>query len=450
MADQDESLTAAQFWHHRAAVLTIRLNFHHWLSRFVPKLFLFLVLLALFDLFRREASWPIRWSEALFILGAAGVAGWAWLEARNHFCSQLQALVRLETVLGLHNQLSSAQDGILPWPTPQVKIDDGFSANWKQILMPVLAGTLFLWGAHLVPVTKMTLDATTVPISEPPEFAQVQSWINALKADDLIEPDKLQEMQTALDKLHERPAQDWYTQSNLEAANSLKQLAEQSMNALAEDLNQADQAVEGMQEKIENSNDTSSIQPMQDQLRVAEENLASGNLPLKRELIAQLKSGESAMDKPLSASQLAALHQRLEKGKLAAQTAPKSKGVLSEEMQMQQAMANAALGHGTGRRRLAPGSGGLGGGEETAPLELQDREKTTPEGSLTQVSSDDMSRVALGETIKISASKPRVDPESYRGPQNAGLGQVQGSGGEAVWRSTYDPGEADTLTRFFK
>ena len=194
-----------------------------------------------------------------------------------------------------------------------------------------------------------------------PSSLRVQSWINALKADDLIEPDKLQEMQAAFDKLHNRPAQDWYTQGNLEAADSLKQMTEQSMNSLAKNLDQADQAVESMRDKMESSNDASALQPMQDQLRLAEENLASGNLPLKREIMDQMKSGESAQDKKLSASQLAALHERLKKGALAAQTAPKSKAVLSEEMQ--QAMAAAAMGQGTGRRELVPGSGGVGGGK---------------------------------------------------------------------------------------
>jgi hypothetical protein len=448
MPNQNKSLTRAQVWRHQATVLSMRLNFHHWLSRVVTKLFVLLVSIALFDLFRRETAISARWSEAFLFLGLGVVAGWAWLEARHHFCSWRQALVRLEVVLGLHNQLSSAQDGILPWPVPPVKIDDGYNANWKRILTPLAAGSIFLWTAHLVPASRMKLGANNDLISEPPAFAQVQSWINALKADDLIEPDKLQEMQTALDKLHERPAQDWYTQNNLEAADSLKQLTEQSMNSLAQDLDQADQAVQAMQEKVANSSDASSLQPLQDQLRLAEENLASGNLPLKRELVEQLKSGDSAMDKTLSASQLAALHERLKKGELAAQTAPKSKGVLSEEMQ--QAVANAALGYGMGRRELAPGGGGLGGGTESAPLELQERDQDSPEGNLTQVSSDDMSRASLGETIKISASEPRVDPGSYHGTQKAGVGQVEGSGGQAVWRSTYDPEEADTLTRFFK
>ena len=195
-------------------------------------------------------------------------------------------------------------------------------------------------------------------------------------------------MQNTLDELHDRPPQDWYTQDNLEAANSLKELTEQSMNALAQDLGQADASVEAMRDKAENPNDASSLQPMQDQLRAAEENLASGNFPLNRELVQQLKSGEAAADKQLSASQLAALHERLKKGELAAQTAPKSNGALSEEMQ--KAMADAAMGKGAGRGELVPGSGGLGGGKKSAPLELQARDKDTPDGNLTQVASDDM------------------------------------------------------------
>ena len=440
------STASEQFWIHRANVLALRLNFHHWLARLIPMLAVLLVVTALFDIFRREIGLPGRWSAALLLFGAGVVAGGALLRARKHFCAPDQALTRLETVLGLHNRLSAARAGVIPWPTAPKEIDDGYAPNWKQIVLPVLAGVLFLWCAHVVPVNRMKLGADSVPISEPPELAQVQNWINTLKADDLIEPEKLQEMQSALDKLRDRPPQDWYTQGNLEAANSLKELTEQSMNALAQDLDQADQSIEGMREKAENPGDTRSLQPMQDQLRAAEENLATGNLPLNRELVQALKNGESPTDKPLSASQLAALHERLQKGMASAQTAPKSNAPLSDEMQ--KAMADAAKGNGLGRP--IPGSGGLGGGKDSAPLELEARDKETPQGNLTAVNSDDMSRVSLGDTVKISAGAHTVDPKSYLGPQAAGAAQVTGNGGEAVWRSTYDPQEADALARFFK
>lgn len=433
------SSASAQVWLHRAEVLAQRLNFHHWLARLIPKLAVLLVVTALFDLFRREIGLPGRWSAALLLFGTAVVAGWAWLEARKHFCAPGRTLERLEDALGLHNQLSAAREGVIPWPEPPVKIDDGYTPNWNQIALPILAGIIFLWSAHLVPVSRMKLGAESTPISEPPELAQVQNWINALKADDLIEPEKLDEMQSSLDKLRDRPPQDWYTQGNLEAANSLKELTEQSMNALAQGLDQADQSVDAMRKKAENPNAADNLQPMQDQLRAAEENLASGNLPLNRELVQQLKNGEAATDKQLSASQLKALHERLKKGELAAQTAPYSGDALSQEMK--KAMADVAE---------KPGGGGVGGGKKSAPLELQPRYETTPDGKLTQVASEDMSRVSLGDTVSISAGAHAVDPKSYLGTQAAGAAQVTGNGGEAVWRSTYDPQEADALARFFK
>ena len=106
------------------------------------------------------------------------------------------------------------------------------------------------------------------------------------------------------------------------------------------------------------------------------------------------------------------------------------------------------LGHG--HQRVEHGApGGLGGGTASAPLVLEGRDKETPQGALTGVNNDDMSRTSLGETIKITASTPKVDPNALEGPGSAGAAHVSGTGGEAVWRSTYDPQEADVLSRFF-
>lgn len=450
MANQD-SPAAALFWRRRAAHLAVKLNFHHWLARLIPKFFVLLIALAIFELFRREVAWPIRWSEVFFLMGSAIVIGWAWLQARNHFCTPGQAMVRLETVLGLHNRLSAAEAGVVPWPEPLPEIYDAYAENWKLLVAPLVTGIIFLGAAHLMPVSHLRLGTHAGMISEPPEFTQVQNWINALKAEDLVQPDKLQDMQTALDKMRERSPQDWYTQNNLEAANSLKELMEQSMNSLAQDLSQADQAVQAMQQKADGSSDGSTLQPMSDALRKAGENLASGNLPLKSELLGQMRGGEGAQDKSLSKSQLQALHERLKKGEMAAQTAPRSNGGFGDEMKKAMAQAGGS-GEGMGRCEGpgGPGSGGLGGGKVSAPLELQGREKTTTAGALTQVNNDDMRRASLGETLKITASDHAIDTAAYHGNQSAGAAQVEGSGGQAVWRSTYDPQEADTLSRFFK
>ena len=446
MFQQDVSADALA-WRNRAARLASKLNFHHWFSRLVPKFFFLMTIAALAELFRREMNGPSHGMVAFLLGGTALVCGWAWLEARRHFCTRSQALVRLETVLGLHNRLSCAEEGIAPWPrTSGGPVDDGYNPNWKQILVPLLAGIVFLYAAHLVPVRAFHATGTAGTISEPPDHAQVQNWINALKAADVIEPDKLQDMQAGLDKLRQKSPQDWYTQSSLEAADSLKEMMEQSMNSLEQGLDQADQTVQSMRDQ-QQSSPGGSLREMQEKLSEAGENMASGNLPLKRELVDAMKGGSST-DKSLSASQMAALQKRLEQGKLAAQTAAKMNGGFSDEMD--QVMSD-AMSRGVAQRRhgrMAPG--GAGGGTETAPLFLQARDRDTPKGAMTGVNNDDMSRASLGETIKITASTPVVDPNAAPGTGPAGAAHVSGNGGEAVWRSTYDPQEADVLSRFFQ
>jgi hypothetical protein len=448
MFHQDVSADA-QTWRHRAAVLAAKLNFHHWLSRVMPRLFFLLIAGALAELLRREMNAPSRFVSAFLLMGAAVACGWAWLEARRHFCTPGQALIRLETVLGLHNRLSCAEAGIVTWPRAlQERVGDGYNPNWRQILVPGLAGIVFLYAAHLIPVHVLKAGAAAGAISEPPDFAQVQNWLNALKAADLIEPDKLQDMQAALDKLRQKSPQDWYTQSSLEAGDSLKELMEQSMNSLEQGLDQADQSVQAMQSGQQDPAGAGSLQAMQEKLSAAADNLASGNLPLKRELVDSMK-GSGSSDKTLSASQMADLEKRLAQGKLAAQTASKMNGGFGQEMDdaIGEAMGR-GLGHG--HRRVEHGApGGLGGGTASAPLVLEGRDKETPQGALAGVNNDDMSRTALGETIKITASTPKVDPNALEGPGPAGSAHVSGTGGEAVWRSTYDPQEADVLSRFF-
>lgn len=451
MYQQDVSADALE-WRRRAAALAAKLNFHHWLSRLVPKFFVVMIVAAFGELLRREMNGQPLYVVALILLGTTLVVAWAWMEARRHFCSRTQALVRLETILRLHNRLSCAESGIVPWPRAinDDHTPDGYELNWKQIVVPLFAGILFLYAAHLVPVHQLKAGSVSGTISEPPDFAQIQNWINQLKAADVIEPEKLAETQASLDKLRQRAPQDWYTQNSLEAADSLKQVMEQSMNTMESNLDQADEALDAMQEQEKQGTaaNSASLRPIQDKLSQAGDGLASGNFPMKKELTDALK-GAASSDKQLSASQMAQLQKQLQQGKGACQGAGNGNkgGGFSDEMQ--QAMAGADA-HGLAKRRMVPGSGGPGGGGPPAPLVLQERDKFTPEGAKQPVKNDDMSHVALGDTIKITAGTPNVDPNAYQGNTSAGGAHVTGNGGEAVWRSTYDPQEADILSRFFQ
>jgi hypothetical protein len=447
---QPDATANEQFWRRRATMLAARLNLHHTLSRLVPKLFFLLILTALCELLRRQMGSHVQWSAGVLAIGLAVVMGWAWLEARRKFCSRAQALVRLETIHRLHNRLSAAADGVVAWPAPLANVNDGYEPNWRHILVPAMAGLLFLMAAHLVPVRKFAAWPGSGTISEPPDFAQVQNWINALKVDDLIEPEKLQDMQSALGKLRQRSPQDWYSQSNLEAADSLKELAEQSMNSLADDLNKADAAADAMRKNEEANGDSQALKDLANKLGQSADSLSTANLPLNHKLTDAMKqAGANAFsDKALSASQLKKLQAQLKQAKATCAACTGNGNPYGKDMQN---AIGEAMKHGLAARMEGePGSGGPGGGGPPAPLVLQERNKESPDGKLTGLSNDDMSHISLGETIKITTGTPTADPASYRGLQAAGAATVTGTGGEAVWRSTYDPQEADTLTRFFK
>jgi hypothetical protein len=266
----DLSSPGARFWRGQAISLARRLNFHHWLTRLIPKLAILLVIAAVSDLLGRQAGWAPGWNHLLLGLSILGVAGWSWLQARTHFFDWRQALVGIETARDAHNQLSAAADGVIPWPEPPSRrIEAFYILNGQRIFLPLAAGVLALAVAALMPVRHAKAAAGSEPISEPPDIAQVQSWVDALKADCLVQAEKLREMQATLDNLRDRPPQDWYTQGNLEAASSLKELAQQSMNSLGQNLDQADQSVQAMQAHLGDSSAGDSLQPMQDQLRAA-------------------------------------------------------------------------------------------------------------------------------------------------------------------------------------
>ena len=184
------SSASASFWLYRAHVLAMRLNFHHWLARLIPKLFGVLVLTALFELFRREIGCRDGGAGPCYCL--------ARVSSRAGPCSKREGIFAARIKLwrgwrrcsgcttGLARRATGSSHGRSRrsrWTTATLRIGTRSRCRlWRE--------ACFWWSAHLVPVSRLKLGADSAPISEPPELAQVQNWINALKADDLIEPEK--------------------------------------------------------------------------------------------------------------------------------------------------------------------------------------------------------------------------------------------------------------------
>ncbi|HRJ10065.1 MAG TPA: hypothetical protein PLP58_15910, partial [Prosthecobacter sp.] len=124
MTDEDRFRTA---WHLRARRTRAKANLGWWLARLAPLLALaglagFALILSLRAL-ADGAGWSgfLPWMTGTLMLAA----GLAWLLARRDFICETQALVRLESELGLHNALTAAAAGRGPWPQPPERCDDG-------------------------------------------------------------------------------------------------------------------------------------------------------------------------------------------------------------------------------------------------------------------------------------------------------------------------------------
>ncbi len=385
----------------------------------------------------RQGPWIIY---GIALLGCAGTA--AWLAHRKRFFTVADAMVRLETHLGLHNRLSAAAAGVGTFPPPQ-PAPDGYAFRWQKIAPPLAGSLALVLIAALVPVTRPAADF--VPETPPVALAQTADLLDLLKKSDLVQEPALEDFHERLEQLRQQPARDWYSQSSLEAADNLRGQAEQSLQALQRDLRTAASSLETMERTTEQTN-PAEAKAMADRLQAALKGLELGNLPLNRELLSQLKGFDPATMKSLSPEQLASLKQRLKDGvKLTeAMLRPAKPG----EQPGKDALALIAAA-GSGEEHGPPG--GPGGGTSSAPLNLRD--KPTQLGSTATEpvpNSSSLDRALPGDLVGLGKGEHTVDPAAYQGPTSAGAVAADGAGGEAVWRDDLTPQEREVLRNFFK
>ena len=75
-----------------------------------------------------------------------------------------------------------------------------------------------------------------VPAVPPAAWAQAAKWIDSLQKSGLLQEPALAEVRERLEQLQRQPARDWYSQSSLEAGDSLRDQTAQSIDALQRDL----------------------------------------------------------------------------------------------------------------------------------------------------------------------------------------------------------------------
>lgn len=427
-----------RFWRKHARLAVARFNFARWLAVFLPWLFGGSVAFAAALLVMRGLKMNINFAwmffGAMLLLCAIG----ALLAAKRRFINTSDALARFDAVLHLHNRLTAAAAGIGRWPAkPNDYPDSGFRWRWRSIAPPVLASLLLVFAAARVPLTFSNHDAAH-PTQQPLAWTQVESWAQTLAEQNLVEEQKLEKLREAVNDLKKQPGDQWFSQSSLEAGDTLRQQTEQSLRALERDLRRGDEAISAM-EKLGDSLSAADSKLLGDALQKAVQGLEMGNLPLNKELLDQLKNIDPSQLKQLSAEQLAQLQKRLKEGLGACQQCL-GNGDENDSDALLAVIQNQRTG-----------AGGKGGGGGVAPLSLKEASTdlhTKQTEALAQ--SEDMSRATPGDLLGVSKGEHDVDKTQFQGPASGGAISSNGAGGEAVWRNSLVPREREVLQRYFK
>ena len=426
-------VSPATFWRRRAQVTALRHNLGRVLGEFLPFCLGVSALFACVLLVVREhgrASAGAWIAYGLGLLAAVGAALW---RARGGFFTVNDALVRLEWHLGLHNRLSAAAAGVGEFPAAQ-DAPDGYAFRWRKVALPLAGSVALVCAAAGIPVSRHVVPY--VPAAAPVAWTQTAAWIDALKKTDTLQEPALEDLRERLEQLRQQPAEDWFSQSSLEAGDSLHEQTAQSMQALQHDLRSALGNLEAMQQFTDQA-PASQMQAARENLANALKGLELGNLPLNHDLLDGLRQANASSLKNLSAAQIAELKRRL----------GTTDGVCQACLhpgEMEGKLAIETLTAKQGR------PGGKGGGTSSAPLNLNQKPADLGSDQTEAVSNANLDHAAPGDLMGVGKGKHEVDPTKYAGPASGGTVASNGEGGEAVWRNDLTPKEREVLKNFFK
>lgn len=422
-----------EYWRRRAARTASRHNFACVLAEFLPWAVGASAVFACVLLIARENNLALPNFWLGYGIGLLACAELALRRARARFFTAAEGLVRLEWRLGLHNRLSSAAAGVGDFPAAQAG-SDGYRFRGRRIALPLAGAAAVVFAAATVPLANRVV--TYRPPATPIAWTQTAEWIDALQKTDALQEPAIEELRERLEQLQKQPAEDWYSQSSLEAGDSLHGQTQQSIEALQRDLQSALGNLESL-ERFSDRTPAGEMKSAHDGLANALKGLALGNLPLNADLLSRLKAADLSNARSLTAAQLQGLKDRLKAGDKACQ-------LCLHPGEMESRIKNGEVAAVSAR------PGGVGGGESSAPLTLNERPAELGSARTEAVGGNDLDHALPGDLMGVGQGEHEVDPAKYPGPTAGGAIASSGDGGEAVWRNDLTPKEREVLKGFFK
>ena len=457
------------YWLKRARGLARRINFGWWLAAFLPILLIITLIFSCLILYLRgfKVELSLYWIAYFVALLLSGLV--AYFLVRKRLFTTQAALTHIENKLVLYNQLSTAFEGVGPWPK-ELEVSASL-ARWRpaRVYGPVVAALFFLLAANQIPVSRAYTPNAEVPVSEPLAWTEVESWIEMLEQEEMAAPEAIEELRKQLDELRTQDPDEWFDHGSLEAGDSLRDETRAALEEFRKNLTGVEQELLALKKQFEAEQedynlpefDQEKAEPAKpfyqfpepseelkqklDQLQKQLEKFNKGMLPLDPQTMQKLDE----LDVPsrmITPEELEELLKRLEQ-----MQEQMDQGF--QEGKPEELLIVPMPGGGGDRDNKGssgdPGSGGISRGPGTAPLSMSEQKSPNASRRVEGAQNKDLSRAGLGETVGVTKGEHGVDPGQYSTSTGGGV-RSAGEGGRRVFKEQYKPGETEVLKRYFK
>lgn len=451
--------TNRRYWREQSSALSRRINFGWFLQTLSAPLLIVSALGAVTTLIlRREFSEiplaviGISLAACLVITGIVSLV----LAARR-FEKPEQTLVRIEAGAGMNAALSAANAGVSPWPEPPPNLQESLKWHLPKTLAPPLAAVALLAVGLLVPISARQA-APPAPSSQPQAWSQIDSQLELLAEDAMVDEEYIEEMEKRLEQLRAQEEEEWFSHASLEATDSLEESHNSNMEKLGRELSEAGNALEALAENADKLN-AQQKQKLTEQFEQALQGLQNGAMKPNPELLDQLSKLDPNDLGKLTPEQMQQLKEGMEKLKESLEKCESCQGGQGQgEGDWEDQLLGDGEGEGEGQGNgqgegedgngEGPGSGGVKRGPGHDPNVLGRGKDPLGVGDLTGLNAEDLSRAIPGDLLQLQDGKHTVDESASK--TSAGGSAAQGKGGDRVWRDSLAPDEQRALKKYFE
>lgn len=449
----------AVVWLRLARRLCLKVNVASWLDRAaVPVVVMAGVAAGGLLVLRHHAPQSGRWwLPALCVALPLAALVWSWWRSREKFIGLDEALVRLEVRHHLNAALSTAWAGVGPWPPAPAVSDDGLHWRWGRAGLPPLLASGLVVAAWLLPVTARP---TAPKVSEPAAWNMVESDLQTLVEERVVEEPSTEETRKAIESLRERPRSEWFDHSSVEASDRILLGHQRDLSALegkmrevAEALRDAAAPQAGLQQ--DPAAQGAAFEEMLNGLRNGGLRPDAGLMEKLAEMAGENGAGLNRLDP----QQLQEMLENLEENaRLLSEMREQLQGMPGGMGQGEMGGDGQEGGQGPGQNGEGENGEGEGdegqGGPSRGPGKggaLFGKEKEGVDATQRQpLPSGDLSRAAPGDALGVGEARHEIDENDSPGLRSGGAPVQPGDGGGEVWRDTLHPSEQEALRRFFE